>query len=258
MPRAARRPRRSPRRAGPRRPRQVSRDGHRGSSGGAPGGRVPGRPLSRPWSASRVSGTTTVRRGLEELAALRRAGVRVVLVEGNRDFFLDAPTSTRFAMPREWCTRSSPAARRFLLEHGDLINRRDRLYRFWRAVSKSARRPVVGAPAPSASGPAHRARHRGAAVARPTSPIGAACRSAISTARRRHFAAGVDIVLWGHFHREWRFEGSGGMRTSSPGGSKTGTVAWVDDDGSLAFEAERSEQFVDSDPVRGTKRRQHR
>src|SRR5664280_2733603 len=39
--------------------------------------------FSRFWDA-------TVRRGLEELAALRRTGVRVVMVEGNRDFFLDA------------------------------------------------------------------------------------------------------------------------------------------------------------------------
>jgi len=79
----------------------------------------------------------TVKRGLGELAELRRGGARVVMVEGNRDFFLDAPELDPFRDTSGPVHSFVAGGKRFLLEHGDLINRRDRSYRFWRSVSKS-------------------------------------------------------------------------------------------------------------------------
>ena len=81
------------------------------------------------------------------LAALRRARARgcgVLYVEGNHDFDLAR------MLAGDACDAVAGAAldlnlagRRVHLAHGDRINRRDRQYRAWRAVSKS--RPFLGA-----------------------------------------------------------------------------------------------------------------
>ena len=173
----------------------------------------------------------TIRTGLEALAGLRAAGVRVVLVEGNRDFFLDARELDPFR--DSWGMAHSFAAggRRFLLEHGDLINRHDRLYRFWRSVSKSGAARLWARLLPRVlaqrivRGTEERLSRTNFTYRRAL-PVGD-----LEDRARRHFAAGVDTVLWGHFHREWRFEASGRVALTLPAWAETGTVAWVDDDG---------------------------
>ncbi len=60
------------------------------------------------------------------------------IVEGNRDFFLDAP---ELAAEIDWSARVvriRSGERRYRLVHGDLVNRRDFQYRFWSTISKSA------------------------------------------------------------------------------------------------------------------------
>ncbi len=190
----------------------------------------------------------TMRRGLDGLAALRRAGTRIVMVEGNRDFFLDARALDPF---RDACgpVHSFVAGgRRFLLEHGDLLNRRDRSYLFWRAVSKSAvarawarvlpgrlaRRVVFGAES--------RLKETNFSY-RKSLPL-----TELTAAARRHFAAGVDVVLWGHFHRAWTLAEGGREAHVVPGWLETGAVVWARDDGRLAFELGGSGQIVDSAP----------
>jgi UDP-2,3-diacylglucosamine pyrophosphatase LpxH len=74
---------------------------------------------------------------LEMVRGLKEAGVRTAYVEGNRDFFLRDPAlaqafdfiGARLAVEEE--------GRRYVFMHGDGLNRRDRRYRLWRAVSKS-------------------------------------------------------------------------------------------------------------------------
>ncbi|HUK11790.1 MAG TPA: metallophosphoesterase [Thermoanaerobaculaceae bacterium] len=188
----------------------------------------------------------TVRAGLEAVAALRRDGARVVLVEGNRDFFLDAPALDPYRDAAGTAHSFTAGGRRFLLEHGDLLNHRDRAYRFWRAVSKSgparvwarllpkglARRIVLGTES--------RLKETNFTYRREL-PL-----DDLESAARRHFAAGVDVVLWGHFHRAWSMrEGSREARVV-PGWMETGTVVWIGDDGGLELEPPESGQFVDT------------
>ncbi len=195
--------------------------------------------FSRFWDA-------TVRRGLEELAALRRDGARVVLVEGNRDFFLDAPELDPYRDAAGPVHSFVAGGRRFLLEHGDLINRADRSYRFWRAISKSAparlwarllprrlaQRIVLGTE--SRPKETHFSYRRELPAAD------------LTAAALRHFAAGVDVVLWGHFHRPWVMTQGGREARVVPAWLETGTVVWIGDEGTLRAEAAESSQVIDS------------
>jgi UDP-2,3-diacylglucosamine pyrophosphatase LpxH len=197
--------------------------------------------FSRFWDA-------TTRRGLDELAALRRTGVRVVMVEGNRDFFLDVPELDAFRDASGNVHSFVAGGRRFLLEHGDLINRRDRSYLFWRTVSKSAAARVWAHLVPRrlaqriVFGAESRLKETNFTY-RAQLPI-----ADLTAAAERHFAAGVDVVLWGHFHRAWKLERGRRAAYVVPGWLETGAVVWVGGDGSLAIETERSEQIVDSAP----------
>lgn len=71
----------------------------------------------------------------EPLFALKRRGVRLRYVVGNKDYFV-----------REWNRRrqlfdevieKGAAVGALYLAHGDLVNVRDKQYRFWRAFSRS-------------------------------------------------------------------------------------------------------------------------
>jgi UDP-2,3-diacylglucosamine hydrolase len=190
----------------------------------------------------------TVRRGLDELASLRRGGTRVVLVEGNRDFFLDTPELAPFRDAAGAVHSFVAGGRRFLLEHGDLVNRADRSYLFWRAVSKSgparlwakllprrlAQRIVLGTES--------RLRETNFTYRREL-PI-----ADLTAAALRHFEAGVDIVLWGHFHRPWTLRRGDREAHVVPGWLETGAVVWIGDDGKLVTETAETGQVIDSSP----------
>lgn len=177
-----------------------------------------------------------IRRGLAELQAARERGVRVVLVEGNRDFFLDAPALGPFFDGAGAAHSFAAGGRRFLLEHGDLINRRDRAYRMWRAISKSrtarlwarllpafaARRIVASTEA--------RLTQTNFSYRRtlPEEDLGAAALC--------HFRAGVDVVLWGHFHRAWRLASGAREARVLRSWEESGAVTWVDERGAISEE----------------------
>ena len=189
-----------------------------------------------------------VRRGLEELASLRSGGARVVLVEGNRDFFLDAADLDPYRDLAGPVHSFVAGGRRFLLEHGDLINRSDRSYRFWRAVSKSgparvwarllprrlAQRIVLGTESRLA---------QTNFTYRKELPEGD-----LRAEARRHFDAGVDVVLWGHFHRAWSLVEGRRQAHVVPGWAETGTVVWIAGDGTLLQEPGETRQIVDREP----------
>jgi UDP-2,3-diacylglucosamine hydrolase len=182
-----------------------------------------------------------VRRGLAELEALRRAGVRVILVEGNRDFFLDGAAMAPFLDAAGDAHSFSAGGKRFLLEHGDLINRRDRSYRLWRAVSKSrtARLWARLLPASLAIRIVSDTEARLAKTNftyRRDLPV-----ADLTAAARRHFAAGVDVVMWGHFHRGWRLDEGSRSAMVLPSWGETGAVVWVDGAGAV-----REEQLADT------------
>ena len=147
--------------------------------------------------------TTAVEEMVEEWRAARRRGVRVVLIEGNRDFFLDAPAladEVDFSGRRYEATAGG---RRFRFEHGDLVNRRDLQYRFWSAISKSwvARSWARLLPRSVAVSIVQRMEARLADTNRrfryfkPVRDLERNARSA--------WSEGIDVLLWGHFHTPW-------------------------------------------------------
>jgi len=77
---------------------------------------------------------------VDALASLRRDGVRLVMVEGNREFFLGRFEGSAFDRVESRVASEVFAGLRFHVSHGDLLNTRDWPYRIFRRVTKS--RPV--------------------------------------------------------------------------------------------------------------------
>ncbi len=178
----------------------------------------------------------TIREGLAVLGGLRDGGARVVLVEGNRDFFLDAAALDPYRDAAVTVHSFAAGGRRFLLEHGDLVNRRDRSYRFWRRISKSrtARRWSGILPQALARRVVARTEARLAATNfsyRRALPV-----DDLAAAAHRHFAAGVHVVLWGHFHEEWRLEAGACEALVVPAWMQGGEVAWISEQGEVTLE----------------------
>jgi UDP-2,3-diacylglucosamine hydrolase len=74
------------------------------------------------------------------LRSLRDDGVRLVMVEGNREFFLGRFEGTAFDRVESRVATEVFAGLRFHVSHGDLVNTRDWPYRVFRRVTKS--RPI--------------------------------------------------------------------------------------------------------------------
>ena len=181
--------------------------------------------------------TTAVREVLAVWERLRAHGLRVAIVEGNRDFFLDEEELTARV---DWTGRRyelTAGGRRFRLVHGDRVNRRDRQYRFWAAVSKSAVAQVWARLLP---------RPVAVAVVRSME-----ARLAVTNRRFRYlkpveelrreaelaWAEGVDVMLWGHFHSRWECRQGDRLAMVLP--------AWLESRTSLLVEADGQWAFVD-------------
>jgi len=90
------------------------------------------------WIGSRKYETPEVRAVMVALQELQGLGVRIDYVEGNRDFFIaDSPYSHVFQTVGPE-VQFEAGGRRFVAVHGDGLNDRDHLYRFWNWLSKSA------------------------------------------------------------------------------------------------------------------------
>lgn len=147
---------------------------------------------------------------VEALRGLRRAGVRVDYVEGNRDFFLAGSSyADAFdSIARE--VRFEVGGRRCLAVHGDGLNDRDRQYLFWRWLSKSAlsrllvsalpgvlARRLVGSTERRLAGTNFKHKRR-------------IPEEAIRRYGERRLREGHDLVLLGHFHEERRWRTGAG------------------------------------------------
>ncbi len=76
---------------------------------------------------------------IARLRELRRGGLRLFYVEGNRDFYLKrAHEGTTFDVVAEGVMRAGVGPFRLYLSHGDTVNRADLFYRFWKTLSKNA------------------------------------------------------------------------------------------------------------------------
>jgi len=156
--------------------------------------------LFQAWVGFRQYETPGVRALVEGIAELRRRGLRVDYVEGNRDFFLAAgPYGANFDSVAFECAFESGGVR-YLAVHGDGLNDRDRPYLAWRWLSKSAPvktvvrvlpRRVVGRFVDAAERRLSRTnfKHRAEIP-----------EAAIRRYGARRLAEGHDVLLLGHFH----------------------------------------------------------
>lgn len=156
------------------------------------------------------------RRVVEAFRRLRARGCRVAYVEGNHDFFLRARfAGDPFDRFDEVSLDLAAAGRATHLAHGDLVNRHDRQYRAWRAVSKS--RPFFAAfnliPRRRRLALVDRIEERMAETNmefRGGFPVA----EAIAYARPR-LRAGTEVLVFGHFHEERRIEVEEGGRRAA-------------------------------------------
>ena len=140
---------------------------------------------------------------IDRLRALRREGLRLYYVEGNRDFYLKpAHEGSTFDAVSGGDMQAAVGDRRIFLSHGDTVNRADLAYRFWKAVSKnrlaygavSALPPRLFLPLADRL---ERKLKRTNRRFRGTFPE-EECRAFAL----RRFSEGIDFVILGHFHAE--------------------------------------------------------
>ena len=162
------------------------------------------------WVGSRKFETEEIRRVVPELRRLRRDGMRIEYVEGNRDFFLaGSPYADAFDLVASE-TRFEVGGARYLCVHGDGLNDRDRQYLFWRWLSKSTpvRWAVLGLPR-SMAGKMVRSTEEKLARTNFKHRMDVPA-AAIRAYAEKRLAEGFDVLLLGHFHEPHRFEVEGG------------------------------------------------
>lgn len=180
--------------------------------------------MSKFWTAG-------VRQVIDAWRDVRREGVRIVVIEGNRDFFLDEPD---LAAEIDWSGRRfefMAGERRYRLDHGDLVNSRDFQYRFWSRVSKAeiARRWAHFLPQSIAVAIVRGMEARLASTNkrfRYVKPIKDLERTAAEA-----WADGIDVMLWGHFHDGWEMHDGDRLAMIVPGWLETRTSVLVQPDG---------------------------
>lgn len=168
---------------------------------------------------------------IEAWRDLRQSGVTIGVVEGNRDFFLDAP---ELAAEIDWSGLAydfEAGSRLFRLVHGDKVNLRDLQYRFWSSVSKSgvARLWARLLPRPVAVGIVRTMEARLAATNRRfryQKPL-----ESLRRAAEDAWSQGVDVLFWGHFHTNWGYTRDNRFAVILPDWLDTGKAILVDDDG---------------------------
>lgn len=150
-----------------------------------------------------------VRPVLTAVEGLRRRGVRVDYIEGNREFFIaDGPYGDRFESAGTEVA-FEVGGRRFLAVHGDGLNDRDRQYLFWRWLSKSAPVRLAMRCLPRAlAQPLLRSTEGHLAETNFKHRLHIPEEAILAYAERR-LAEGYNALVLGHFHRPktWRIAG---------------------------------------------------
>ena len=175
--------------------------------------------------------TEGVREVLQCWRELRRQGIRIGVVEGNRDFFLDAPELAAELDFSGLSYEFSAGGRRYRLVHGDRVNLRDLQYRFWSKVSKSlpARIWARLLPRPIAVGIVRTMEARLARTNlryRYHKPL-----AGLRRAAHEAWSDGIDVLLWGHFHTSWQYHRDDRSAVIVPDWLESRKAVLVDDDG---------------------------
>ena len=189
--------------------------------------------------------TTSLRQVMDAWREVRATGVRIVVVEGNRDFFLD---EEEIAREIDWGGRRyefSQGGVRYRLDHGDLVNRRDFQYRFWSWFSKCAPARLWARWLPKSMAVAI-VRRMEAHLAttnkkfRYKKPI-----SDLKRAAERAWYEGIDVLFWGHFHSTWEWKRDNRLALIIPAWLETRRSVLVDPDGSWTYVDDRLRSWRD-------------
>jgi UDP-2,3-diacylglucosamine pyrophosphatase LpxH len=147
--------------------------------------------------------TSGIRRVVTAWQRARSRGVRIVLLEGNRDFFLDEPELAERIDSAGRQLEFASGGRRFRAVHGDKVNLRDFQYVFWSAVSKSSPARLWARLLPRSMAVAI-VTHMEARLAETNRKF--RYRKPVRELRRaaeKAWSEGIDVLLWGHFHTHW-------------------------------------------------------
>lgn len=163
--------------------------------------------LFKVWLAPPKYWDAQARAFLEGLEALRARGTRVLLVVGNREFFLphSAAAAARYGLPFDSIVHDAAVlhwgGRRYLLTHGDVANRRDTGYLRWRRLARGRLLEAAfkALPGPLARGVAHRVER---AMAASNQPFKIGYPTDELQAFTRAMLLDVDAAFIGHFHRD--------------------------------------------------------
>lgn len=157
------------------------------------------------WVALPKYETVEVRAVVAALEDLRRRGVAIDYIEGNRDFFTaTGPYASVFDRVGEEVTLEQGGTR-VLVVHGDGLDPADRSYAVWRRLSKSGLTRAAATALPAAwgrrlFGRAERALARTNLAHKIHIP-----EEAVIGYGRRRLAEGHDLLLMGHFHEARRY-----------------------------------------------------
>jgi UDP-2,3-diacylglucosamine hydrolase len=183
--------------------------------------------LFQAWVGHRRFETEDIAVVVAALRTLRRDGLRIDYIEGNRDFFLaGSPYADAFDHVAAEVAFEEGGVR-YLAVHGDGLDEDDWQYRFWRRLSKSAlsRYLACRIPAPLARGMVSSTERRLSRTNfkhRRRLP-----ETAIRRYAERRLAEGHDILLLGHFHEPRTWPVAGGEVRLLPAWFKTRTVEWL-------------------------------
>jgi UDP-2,3-diacylglucosamine hydrolase len=189
--------------------------------------------LFQAWIGSPRFETPDIKAVVDKLRVLRRQGLRIDYVEGNRDFFLaGSPYADAFNVVLEVAFEAGGT--RYLAVHGDGLNDRDWQYRFWRKLSKSppVRFAVFRIPHALAHRMVHSTEQR---LSRTNFKHKANVpEEAIRRYAERRLAEGHDVLILGHFHEPHVWTVRGGEVRLMDAWFRSRQVEWL---GPLSREA---------------------
>jgi UDP-2,3-diacylglucosamine hydrolase len=182
---------------------------------------------------------------VQRLRELRREGLRLYYVEGNRDFYLKKHHEGHtFDAVAEVEMRAAVGGSRVYLSHGDTVNRADLAYRFWKAISKN--RLAFGAISMLPSSVILPLADRLEKTLKGTNPRfrGSFPEGDCRDFALRRFAEGADFVILGHFHSErlsrYAEETSGKVLAVLPSWRENWRYFYLTAEGEFGFRAYRS------------------
>lgn len=187
--------------------------------------------LFQAWLGNPRFETAAIAAVTRALKELKGRGVRLDYIEGNRDFFIAGSAyETLFDSIGEEL-RFDLGKKRFLAVHGDGINRADRLYRFWRRVSKSrvvrlGTKTLPRGLALTLMNWFERQLSRTNFRHKRRLPI-----EVIEEYARARLREGHDTVLLGHFHEPLRLRLAEGEVIVFDAWFRSRRIEWLEDDG---------------------------